>query len=85
MSLSEIKSINRFAAEVGATSRSVHIQTERGGISKSVRSGRMTPLPRPDCENSYVTQATPRPMRASEMSRLCEPNSISGLMLTPCC
>lgn len=73
MSLSEIKSINRLAAEVGATSRSVHIQTERGGISKSVCSGRMTPLPRPDCENSSVTQATPRPDAGQRNEQIVRP------------
>ena len=77
--------MKRLAAEVGETSRSVHMQTERGGISNAVRTGRITPRPSPDCENSSVTHATPRPIRASEMSRLCEPSSISGFRLTPCC
>ena len=32
--------MKRLAAEVGETSRSVHMQTERGGISNAVRTGR---------------------------------------------
>ena len=47
-------------------------------------SGTITPRLRPESENSSVTQATPSPIRASEMSRLCEPSSISGWIWTPC-
>ena len=48
MLLSEMKSMKRFAADVGVTPCSVHIVTARGGMAKSVRSGKMTPLPSPD-------------------------------------
>ena len=70
--------MNRFAADVGVQPWSVHIVTARGGMEKSVRSGKMTPLPSPDWENSSVTHATPSPILAREMSRLWDPSSISG-------
>ena len=73
-----MKSMKRFAADVGVTPCSVHIVTARGGMVKSVRSGKMTPLPSPDWENSSVTQATPSPIRAREISRLWDPSSIYG-------
>ena len=75
--------MKRLAAEVGVTPCKVHMVTARGGISKSVFSGTITPRLRPESENSSVTQATPSPIRASEMSRLCEPSSISGWIWTP--
>ena len=81
--LSVMKSMKRSAAGVGETARRVHMLTARAGTSKSVRSGTITPRLRPDCENSSVTQATPSPIRASEISRLCDPSSISGRMVSP--
>ena len=73
-----------IVAALGGTSRSVHISTERGGISKLVFSSRIAPLSSSAVTNSRVTPATPKPMRARSTSRLLAPSSISGERETPC-
>lgn len=71
--------MNRPAAADGGVLRRVHSTTRRDGISSAKCSLRTTPRFRPESDSSSVTPATPRPMRASEMSRLWLASSISGL------